>query len=391
MPVINRIAEFAPQLTEWRQHLHRHPELGFDCHQTAGFVAARLRDFGVDELHEGIATSGLVAIIEGQGEGPTTGLRADMDALPITEATGVAHASTVAGRMHACGHDGHTTMLLGAARYLAETRNFAGRVALIFQPAEEAGGGAGVMCDEGVLERFGIAQVYALHTFAGAPAGRFMGRPGPMLAAVDTLTVKVTGRGGHGAHPEDCADPVAAIVAMVGALQTIVSRNRKGTDALVLSVTQIEAGANGADNIIPESGWFRATVRTYDASVQDMVERRSAEIVQGVAAAMGVGADVTYERGYPATVNDPGSTEHALRIAAEVSGDAADCDPVMGAEDFSYMLARRPGTYLFLGQGAGVPVHHPKFDFNDAVTPLGASWFARMVETLQPRRAGRAV
>ncbi len=391
MPVINRIAEFAPQLTEWRQHLHRHPELGFDCHQTAGFVAARLRDFGVDELHEGIATSGLVAIIEGQGEGPTIGLRADMDALPITEATGVAHASTVAGRMHACGHDGHTTMLLGAARYLAETRNFAGRVALIFQPAEEAGGGAGVMCDEGVLERFGIAQVYALHTFAGAPAGRFMGRPGPMLAAVDTLTVKVTGRGGHGAHPEDCADPVAAIVAMVGALQTIVSRNRKGTDALVLSVTQIEAGANGADNIIPESGWFRATVRTYDASVQDMVERRSAEIVQGVAAAMGVGADVTYERGYPATVNDPGSTEHALRIAAEVSGDAADCDPVMGAEDFSYMLARRPGTYLFLGQGAGVPVHHPKFDFNDAVTPLGASWFARMVETLQPRRAGRAV
>lgn len=388
MPVINRIAEFAPQMAEWRHHLHRHPELGFACHGTAAFVAARLREFGVDAIHEGIATSGLVAIIEGQGEGPTIGLRADMDALPIAEATGADHASSVPGVMHACGHDGHTTMLLGAARYLAETRNFAGRVALIFQPAEEAGGGAGVMCEEGVLERFGIAQVYALHTHAGAPAGRFMGRAGPMLAAVDTVTVQVTGRGGHGAHPEDCADPVAAIVAMVCALQSIVSRNRKGTDALVLSVTQMEAGADGADNIIPESGWFRATVRTYDRGVQDMVARRVDEIVQGVAAAMGVAAHVDYERGYPATVNDAQATAHALKVAAEVSGDATDCEPVMGAEDFSYMLERRPGSYLFLGQGEGVPVHHPKFDFNDAVAPLGASWFVRMVETLQPRGAG---
>ncbi len=388
MPVINRIAEFALQMTEWRQHLHRHPELGFACHGTAAFVAERLRAFGVDAVHEGIATSGLVAIIEGQGDGPTIGLRADMDALPIAEATGADHASSVPGVMHACGHDGHTTMLLGAARYLAETRNFAGRVALIFQPAEEAGGGAGVMCEEGVLERFGIAQVYALHTHAGAPAGRFMGRAGPMLAAVDTVTVQVTGRGGHGAHPEDCADPVAAIVAMVGALQSIVSRNRKGTDALVLSVTQMEAGADGADNIIPESGWFRATVRTYDKAVQDMVEQRVGEIVQGVAAAMGVAAHVEYERGYPATVNEAGATAHALKVAAEVSGDAGDCDPVMGAEDFSFMLERRPGSYLFLGQGEGVPVHHPKFDFNDAVAPLGASWFVRIVETLQPRAAG---
>ncbi len=388
MPVINRIAEFAPQMAEWRRHLHQHPELAFDCHQTAAFVAERLREFGVDELHEGIATSGLVAIINGQGDGPTIGLRADMDALPIQETTGAPHASKVPGKMHACGHDGHTTMLLGAARYLAETRNFAGRVALIFQPAEEDGGGAGVMCDEGMIERFDIAQVYALHTFSGAPVGRFMGCAGPMLAAVDTLTVRITGRGGHGAHPEDCADPVAAIVAMVGALQTIASRNRKGTDALVLSVTQMEAGADGADNIIPETGWFRATVRTYDPAVQDMVERRAQEIITGIAAAMGVEAHVEYERGYPATVNDPDATAHALATGRAVSGDSDACEPVMGAEDFSYMLQKRPGSYLFLGQGDGPPVHHPKFDFNDDATPYGASWFARMVETLQPRAGG---
>jgi len=383
MPVLYRIAEFAPDLAEWRRHLHKHPETRFDCHQTAAFIADRLREFGVDAVHTGIAESGIVAIIEGQGDGPTIGLRADIDALPITEETGLPHASSVPGKMHACGHDGHTTMLLGAARYLAETRNFAGRVALIFQPAEEWGGGAGVMVQEGVMERFDIAQVYGLHNAPGLPAGRFETCPGPLLAAVDTLTVTVTGRGGHGAHPEDAVDPVAAIVAMVGALQTIVSRNRKGTDALVLSVTQIHTGS--ADNIIPESGWFCATVRTYDKAVQNMVEERCREIVTGIAMAMGVRAEVSFERGYPATVNHEAETAFALAVAQEVSGDTGTCAPVMGAEDFSFMLERRPGAYLFLGQGESAGLHHPRYDFNDAIAPVGASFFARLVEQAQPR------
>lgn len=383
MPVLNRIADFAPQMTEWRRHLHAHPETRFDCHATAGFIAERLREMGVDAIHEGIAQSGLVAIIQGQGPGPTIGLRADIDALPITEQTGLPWASTVPGKMHACGHDGHTAMLLGAAKYLAETRNFAGRVALIFQPAEEWGGGAGVMVDEGIMERFDIAQVYALHNWPGEAEGRFLGRPGPIMAAVDTLYVRVTGRGGHGAHPEETADPVAAMIQMVAALQTIVSRNRKGTDALVLSVTQIEAGS--ADNIIPETGWFAATIRTFDPKVQDMVERRCHEIVQGIATAMGVSAEVEFVRGYPATVNHAGPTGFAMSVAAEVGAEAQTCEPVMGAEDFAFMLARRPGAYLFLGQGEGATVHHPRYDFNDAIAPIGASWFARLVERAQPR------
>ncbi|MCW1934624.1 M20 aminoacylase family protein [Pararhodobacter zhoushanensis] len=383
MPVLNRIADYAPQMTEWRRYLHQHPETRFDCEATAGFIAQRLRDFGITEIHEGIAQSGIVAIIEGQGDGPTIGLRADIDALPITEETGLPHASTVPGKMHACGHDGHTTMLLGAARYLAETRNFAGRVALIFQPAEEWGGGAEVMVKEGIMERFAIAQVYALHNAPGVALGRFEGRAGPLMAAVDTLTVTVTGRGGHGAHPEETVDPVAAIVQMVNALQTIVSRNRKGTDALVISVTQIHTGS--ADNIIPESGWFCATVRTYDKAVQDMVERRCSEIVQGVAAAMGVTAEITFERGYPATVNHEREFNTALSVAAEIGSEAGDCEPVMGAEDFSFMLESRPGAYLFLGQGDSAGLHHPKYDFNDAVAPVGASFFARLVERMQPR------
>ena len=383
MPVLNRIADLAPQMTEWRRHLHAHPETRFDCHATAAFIAERLRAMGVDEIHEGIATSGIVAIINGAGPGPTIGLRADIDALPITEDTGLPWASRTPGKMHACGHDGHTAMLLGAAAYLAETRNFAGRVALIFQPAEEWGGGAGVMVAEGVMERFAIDQVYALHNWPGEVAGRFLGRPGPIMAAVDTLTVRVTGKGGHGAHPEETADPVAAMIQMVAAIQTIVSRNRKGTDALVISVTVIQAGT--ADNIIPETGHFQATVRTFDARVQDMVERRCREICQGVAAAMGVQAEVDYLRGYPATVNHAAETDFAMAVAAEVGAEAAPCEPVMGAEDFAFMLERRPGAYLFLGQGPGATVHHPKYDFNDAVAPVGASWFARLVERAQPR------
>lgn len=387
MPVLNRIAALAPEMTEWRRALHRRPELGFACHETAAFIAARLREFGVDELHEGIAQTGIVAIIKGQGAGPTIGLRADMDALPITEITGAPHASEVPGRMHACGHDGHTTMLLGAAKYLCETRNFAGRVALIFQPAEEAGGGAGVMVAEGIFDRFGITQVYGIHNSPNQPEGSFATCPGPLMAAVDTFEIHLQGRGGHGAMPHETADPVVAAVGMVAAIQTIVSRNHRALDDLVVSVTQIHTGS--ADNIVPDTAYICGTVRSFDPAVKAMVMRRMAQIVAGQAAAYDVTARLDYTEGYPATVNDPASTAFAAAVAAEVAGETgvnATADREMGAEDFSYMLQARPGAYLFLGQGPGAGLHHPAYDFNDAVAPVGASFFARLVERAQPVR-----
>ena len=387
MPVLNRIAALAPEMTEWRRALHRRPELGFACHETAAFVAARLREFGVDELHEGIAQTGIVAIIKGQGAGPTIGLRADMDALPITEITGAPHASEVPGRMHACGHDGHTTMLLGAAKYLCETRNFAGRVALIFQPAEEAGGGAGAMVAEGIFDRFGITQVYGIHNSPNQPEGSFATCPGPLMAAVDTFEIHLQGRGGHGAMPHETADPVVAAVGMVAAIQTIVSRNHRALDDLVVSVTQIHTGS--ADNIVPDTAYICGTVRSFDPAVKAMVMRRMAQIVAGQAAAYDVTARLDYTEGYPATVNDPASTAFAAAVAAEVAGETgvnATADREMGAEDFSYMLQARPGAYLFLGQGPGAGLHHPAYDFNDAVAPVGASFFARLVERAQPVR-----
>ncbi|AXQ93261.1 M20 family metallopeptidase [Cereibacter azotoformans] len=388
MPVINRIADYAEEMRVWRRHLHRHPELRFDCHATAAFIAERLREFGVDEIHEGVATSGLVAIIEGQGEGPTIGLRADMDALPIEELTGADHASTVPGRMHACGHDGHVTMLLGAARYLAETRRFAGRVALMFQPAEEDGGGGEVMVREGVMDRFGIREVYGIHNAPNVPLGRFVTGPGPLMAAVDTATVRVIGKGGHGATPHDTVDPVVAIVGMVSALQTIISRNIYTLDDLVLSVTQIHTGS--ASNIIPEDGWFCATIRTFTPEVRDLVRRRFHEIVEGHATAYGVRVEIDYELGYPPTVNDPAKAAFAAEVAAEIAGEAgveANANREMGSEDFAYMLEARPGAYLFLGIGPGAGLHHPAYDFNDEAAPLGASFFARLVERAQPLEA----
>ena len=383
MPVINRIADFSDDMTAWRRHLHAHPEIGFDCHQTAAFVVERLREFGVDEIHQGIATSGVVAIINGAATGPTVGLRADMDALPMQETTGLDYASATNGKMHACGHDGHTTMLLGAARYLAETRNFAGRVALIFQPAEEGGGGAGVMVQDGIMERFDIAEVYALHCAPGAPVGSFYTTPGPVMAAVDTIHIHIKGKGGHGAFPHQTADPVVAAVGIVNAVQTIVSRNNFAEDALVVSITQIHTGS--ADNIIPETAYINGTVRTFDAEVQQMVKTRLQAIVDGHAAAYGVEATLEYEIGYPATINDPDKTAFAVGVAREVSGDVRD-DVMreMGAEDFSYMLQKRPGAYLFVGNGDTASWHHPDFDFDDAAAPSGASFFARLVERALP-------
>ncbi|MCK0166430.1 M20 family metallopeptidase [Jannaschia sp. S6380] len=385
MPVINSIAALQPEMQEWRRWLHRNPELQFDLPKTAGFVADKLRAFGVDEIHEGIATSGIVALIEGRGKGPTIGLRADMDALPIPEATGADHASETPGMMHACGHDGHTTMLLGAAKYLAETRNFAGRVALIFQPAEEGGGGGDVMVREGIMDRFDIEQVYGIHNAPNFEEGAFFTAPGPIMAAVDTFHIDITGKGGHGAMPHDTKDPVVAALGIGQAIQTIVSRNHYALDELVVSITQIHTGT--ADNIIPGTAYMEGTVRTFDPAVQDMVERRLSEIVAGQAASYGVTATCRYARGYPATVNHAEKADFAANVAADVVGKGLvtpDAPKEMGAEDFSYMLNARPGAYLFLGAGEGPVLHHPEYDFNDAIAPIGASFFARMVEMAQP-------
>ena len=387
MPVINRIAGYADDMAAWRQHIHAHPELGFDCHGTAAFVVARLREFGIKDIHEGLATSGVVAVIEGQGDGPTIGLRADMDALPIDEATGAAYASTVPGKMHACGHDGHTTMLLGAARYLAETRNFVGRVALIFQPAEELGGGGGVMVREGMLDRFGIEQVYAIHNMPGIPEGVFMTGPGAVLASDDTFHIRIQGTGGHAANPQYAADPIMAAVGIAQALQTIISRNHDTAEDLVVSLTQIHAGS--ADNVIPDKAYLNGTVRSFVPEVREMVERRMTEIVQGQAASYGVKASLEYERGYPPTVNDPAKADFAAEVARGiVPEDHVVNQPrrSMGAEDFAFMLAERPGAFMVLGQGDTDNLHQPGYDFNDAIAPIGASYFARLVETAQPLR-----
>lgn len=385
MPVLNRIAGYADEMTEWRRHLHTIPELGQDCHKTAAYVRERLEAFGVDEIHGGFAKTGIVAIINGQSDGPTIGLRADMDALPIEEATGLDYASTHEGKMHACGHDGHTTMLLGAAKYLAETRNFAGRVALIFQPAEETGGGAEVMVQEGIMETFNIGEVYALHNAPGHEEGTFFTEPGPIMAAVDTFHIHITGKGGHGAMPHETCDPVVAACGVATAIQTIVSRNHYALDDLVVSVTQIHTGS--ADNVIPDTAYLNGTVRTFDPEVRNMVERRLGEIVAGQAASYGVSAELDYERGYPPTVNDADRAAFAVKVAEELVGEGR-VDPesgrVMGAEDFAYMLERTPGAYLCLGQGDSAGLHHPEYNFNDDVAPIGASFFARLVETAQP-------
>lgn len=385
MPVVNRIAEFAADMTAWRRHLHQHPELGLECHETAAFVAAQLRAFGVDEVHEGLAKTGVVGIIRGQGAGPVTGLRADMDALPMDEETGADWASTVPGRMHACGHDGHTTMLLGAARYLAETRNFSGAVAVIFQPAEETIGGGRIMVEEGMMERFGITEVFALHTDPFGTLGEFRTNPGPIMAAVDDWDIYVTGVGGHAAYPQECHDPMPCALGIGQALQTIVSRNADPQAAIVVSLTQIHGGS--AMNIIAEEVRLAGTTRTFDPGLRDLAEARLRAIVYGQAASYGVSARVDYQRSYPPTVNHADQTGFAVEVAREVSPHVRDdLPPEMGAEDFSYMLNARPGAFLFLGQGIGPSVHHPGFDFNDEAAPIGASFFARLIERRQPVR-----
>ena len=387
MPVVNRIADFAPDMEGWRRHLHAHPELSFDCEQTARFVVEQLKSFGVDEIHEGIAKTGVVAVIRGQGESARrVGLRADMDALPIEEETGAPHASTVPGKMHACGHDGHTTMLLGAARYLAETRNFAGEVVLLFQPAEEQGGGGEVMVQEGVMDRFGVSEVYALHNAPMETEGHILTAPGPVMAGVGEFEVTVHAAGGHAAYPHQAQDPLPPALAMIQAVDSVTARNHDPAKALVLGVTQMSTASN-ANNVIGTWVRFSGTIRYYEKDVADLAISRLREIVSGTAAAFGVTADISFEMGYPPTINHAEQAQFAVNVAREVVGDGAvvaDAPPVMGAEDFSYMLEARPGAYLMLGQGDTAMCHQAAYDFNDAISPVGASFFARLVERAQP-------
>ncbi len=388
MAVINRFADLAPAITEWRRDLHRHPELEFDTHRTAAVVAEKLGAFGCDEVATGIGRTGVVGVIHGRTNrsGRVIGLRADMDALPIVETTGAAWASETPGKMHACGHDGHTAMLLGAAQYLAETRNFDGTAVVIFQPAEEGGGGAKVMVDEGMMERFGIHEVYGMHNRPGLPVGSFALCPGPIMASADQFTITVIGKGSHAGMPHGGIDTILIGSQIVVALQSVVARQVDPLKSAVLSVTSFRTESD-AYNVIPERLELRGTVRTLDGAVQDLVEARLSEVVTGIATALGGRAEVEYERGYPATVNSPRETEFAAGVAAAVSGaDHVDATaaPVTGAEDFSFMLEKRPGAFIFVGNGDTAGLHHPDYDFNDEAIPVGCSYWVKLVETALP-------
>ncbi|ABV93030.1 amidohydrolase [Dinoroseobacter shibae DFL 12 = DSM 16493] len=385
MPIKNRFAELLPEITAWRQDFHAHPELLFDTHRTAGIVAEKLHAFGCDEVVEGLGRTGVVGVIKGRqtGSGRVIGLRADMDALPIPEETGVPYASKVPGKMHACGHDGHTAMLLGAAKYLAETRNFDGTCVVIFQPAEEGGGGGREMVEDGLMERFGIEEIYGMHNWPGVPTGSFAIRPGPFFAATDQFDIVIKGKGGHAAKPQETVDPTVAASQVVLALQTIASRNADPIRQIVVSVTSFQTSST-AFNVIPQQVALKGTVRTLDEDVRAMAERRLTEIATGIAQAMGAEAEVQYHKGYPVMVNSGPETEFAADVARKVSGDCAEAPLVMGGEDFAYLLNARPGAYILVGNGDTAAVHHPAYNFNDEAIPAGCSWWAEIVETRLP-------
>ncbi|WP_299874622.1 M20 aminoacylase family protein [uncultured Sulfitobacter sp.] len=386
MPIKNRFAETHAEIAGWRQHIHQNPELGFEEHATAAYVVDRLRDFGITDITTGIGQTGVVAVIEGKANtsGRTIGLRADMDALPIMEATGLPYASQIPGKMHACGHDGHTAMLLGAAQYLAETRNFDGRCVLIFQPAEEGGGGGNEMVKEGLMERWSIDEVYGMHNMPGYDVGKFAIRPGALLAAADQFDITIEGQGGHAAAPHEAVDTNLAAAHVVVALQSIVSRSVDPVKQVVVSVCTLRSDTV-SHNILPQTVQLIGTTRTLDEDVRDLTETRLREIVSLTAQAHGCTADITYDRGYPVTVNHDRETEYAADIAEKVTPDVwRDTPPIMAGEDFSYMLNTRPGAYMMLGNGHGPTVHHPMYDFNDDAIPAGCSWFAEMVETRLP-------
>lgn len=385
MPVKNRFAELHPEVTGWRRFLHQNPELLFDTHKTADFVAEKLRNFGLDEVTTGIGRTGVVGVIRGKKNtsGKTIGLRADMDALPILEATGLDYASKTPGKMHACGHDGHTAMLLGAARYLAETRNFNGTCVVIFQPAEEGGGGGKEMVDDGLMERWGIDEVYGMHNWPGVPTGSFAIRPGAFFAATDQFEITLEGKGGHAAKPHETIDTTLMASQIVVALQTIASRNVNPVKQLVVSVTSFETETK-AFNVIPQKVMLKGTVRTLAEDVRDLAEERIRAIVSLTCEAMGGRADINYMRGYPVMVNHPAQTEFAASVAASVSGHCDEAPLVMGGEDFAYMLQARPGAYILVGNGDTAMVHHPEYDFDDEVIPAGCSWWAGLIESGLP-------
>ncbi len=385
MPIKNRFAELLPEITAWRRDIHAHPELLFDTHRTAALVADRLREFGCDEVVTEIARTGVVGVIKGKSDtrGRTIGLRADMDALPIEEATGLDYASKSPGAMHACGHDGHTAMLLGAAKYLAETRNFDGTAVVIFQPAEEGGGGGKVMCDEGLMDRFGIDEVYGMHNWPGRPTGSFAIRPGPFFAAADQFDITVTGKGGHAAKPHETVDSALVASHIIVALQSIASRNVDPVKQVVVSVTSIETSSK-AFNVIPASVHLKGTLRSLDTDVQDLAEARLKALTEKTAEAFGARATVEYRRSYPVMENAETETQHAAAVAAQVAGACDEAPLIMGGEDFAFMLQERPGAYILVGNGDTAMVHHPEYNFNDEAIPAGCSWYAGMVESRLP-------
>ncbi|MDJ1009154.1 MAG: M20 aminoacylase family protein [Paracoccaceae bacterium] len=385
MPIRNRFAELLPEITAWRRDLHEHPEILYETHRTAGIVAEKLRSFGCDEVVEGIGRTGVVGVIRGRADttGRAVGLRADMDALPIPEATGLPYASKTPGAMHACGHDGHTAMLLGAAQYLAETRNFDGTVVVIFQPAEEGGAGGEAMVKDGLMTRWGIDEVYGMHNWPGMPEGAFAIRPGPFFAATDVFTIEVTGLGGHAAKPQIARDPVVATAQLVTALQSVASRSADPTKELVVSVTSMETSSN-AFNVIPQGVTLRGTVRTMDPAIRDLAEARMGEVCAGIGAAMGVEAALDYQRCYPVMTNHGAETEFAAEAARRVAGDCAEAPLVMGGEDFAFLLEERPGAYILVGNGDTASVHHPEYDFSDEIIPAGCSWWAEIAESRLP-------
>ena len=385
MAVKNRFAELHADITAWRRDLHENPEILFETHRTSALVAQKLQDFGCDEVVTGIGRTGVVGVIKGRStaSGKVLGLRADMDALPIHEQTGLAYASKIDGAMHACGHDGHTAMLLGAAQYLAETRNFDGTAVVIFQPAEEGGGGGREMCEDGMMARFGIQEVYGMHNWPGLPAGQFAIRPGAFFAATDQFDIYLEGRGGHAAKPQDTVDTTVMGAQLVLALQTIASRNADPVDQVVVSATSFETSSN-AFNVIPQKVHIKGTVRTMSAEMRDLAEQRIQEISAGVAATYGGTAQVAYHRGYPVMVNSEAQTEFAADVARSVSGQCSDAPLVMGGEDFAFMLEERPGAYVLMGNGDTAMVHHPEYNFNDEAIPAGCSWWTEIVEQRMP-------
>jgi hippurate hydrolase len=382
MPIVNRVADLHAEITAWRHDIHAHPELRYDVHRTAALVVEKLKSFGCDEVVPGIGQTGVVGVIRGRKEGKVIGLRADMDALPLEEETNLPYKSTVPGKMHACGHDGHTAMLLGAAKYLAETRNFAGTAVVIFQPAEEGGAGALAMIRDGLISRFAIQEVYGMHNYPGLPLGQFGIRSGAMMASADHITIDIEGKGGHAARPHLSIDTILVGAQIINQLQSIVARNVDPLEAAVVSVCMFQAGHT--DNVIPQHAKLRGTARALTDHVRQTLQKRVPEIVEGTAELYGAKAEITYTNGYPVLVNHDRNTDFAASVAREIAGSnkvATNFPPVMGAEDFAFMLEERPGAFIFVGNGYSAGLHHPAYNFNDETIPVGTSYWVRLAET----------